>query len=128
MIKFKGLFDISLGGFPCIRGYTKFGDLAKVSKSDAGYQRDLLTGHKAEIIQFLSDRTNLFFSEVILSCKLRYDFNKKNAVSGLNPIVDILNKKGFQSNVDKTTIRFQKSNDLASITIYEDKNESLLNR
>lgn len=128
MIKFKGLFDISLGGFPCIRGYAKLGDLAKVSKSDAGYQRDLLTGHKAEIIQFLSDRTNLFFPEVILSCKLRYNFNKKNAVSGLNPIVDILNKNGFQSNVDKTTIRFQKSNDLASITIYEDKNESLLNR
>lgn len=128
MIKFKGLFDISLGGFPCIRGYAKLGDLAKVSKSDAGYQRDLLTGHKTEIIQFLSDRTNLFFPEVILSCKLRYDFNKKNAISGLNPIADIRNKKGFKSNVDKTTIRLQKSNDLATIIIYEDIKEALLNR
>lgn len=32
MIKLKGLFDISLGGFPCIRGYAKFGDLANISK------------------------------------------------------------------------------------------------
>lgn len=128
MIKLKGLFDISLGGFPCIRGYAKLGDLAKVSKSDISYQRDLLTGHKAEITQFLSDRTNLFFPEVILACKLRYDFNKKNAVSGLHPIEDIRTKKKFQSNVDRTTIRFQKSNELASIAIYEDNNEALLNR
>ncbi len=31
MIKLKGLFDMSLGGFPCIRGYAKLGDLAKAS-------------------------------------------------------------------------------------------------
>lgn len=128
MIKLRGLFDISLGGFPCIRGYSKLGDLAKVSKADISYQRDLLSGHKAEIKQFLSDRTNLFFPEVILSCKLLYDFNKKNAISGLNPIADIRNKKGFKSNVNKTTIRFQKSNDLATIMIYEDIKEALLHR
>jgi len=128
MIKLKGLFDISLGGFPCIRGYAKLGDLANISKADSGYQRDLLTGHEAEITQFLSDRTNLFFPEVILSCKLHYDFNKKNAISGLNPIADIRNKKSFRSNVNKTNIKFQKSNDLATITIYEDVDEALLNR
>ncbi|MBU0477518.1 hypothetical protein KKC91_02990 [bacterium] len=128
MIKLKGLFSTSLGGFLCIRGYAKLGDLAKVSKTEPSYQRDLLSGHKVEITQFLSDRTNLFFPEVILSCKLRYDFSKKNAVSGLNPIADIQNKKGFKSNVDKTTIKFQKSNDLATIAIYEDTKEALLSR
>ena len=44
MIKFKGLFEISLGGFACIRGYAKLGDLAKASNAD-DYQRDLLSKH-----------------------------------------------------------------------------------
>jgi len=128
MIKLKGLFDISLGGFPCIRGYAKLGDLEKISEPNSVYQRDLLTGHKAEITRFLSDRNNLFFPEIILSCKLRYDFNKKNAISGLNPIDDIRNKKGFQSNVDRTTIRFQKGNELATFIVHEEKKDALLNR
>lgn len=127
MIKLKGLFDISLGGFACIRGYAKLGDLAKSSKAD-DYQRDLLSKHKDEISQFLSDRENLFFPEVVLSCKLLYDFNKKNAVSGLNPIANIRNKTNFQSNVNKLSIRFQKSTELATITINEDIKESLFNR
>jgi hypothetical protein len=128
MKKLKGIFDISLGGFPCIRGYAKLGDLYEISKADAGYQRDLLESHKEEIRRFLSDRNNLFFPEVILSCKLRYDYNKKSAISGLNPIADIQNKKGFRSNVDKTTIRFQKSNEIATIIIDESNKEAHLNR
>lgn len=124
MIKFKGLFDISLGGFPCIRGYAKLGDLAKASKADAGYQRNLLQHHEAEMRKFLSDRTNLFFPEVILSYKLLYDFNKKGAVSGLNPITNVRNKFGFRSNVDNTYIRFH-SQELATVTIHENE---ILNR
>ena len=52
MIKLKGLFGISLGGFPCIRGYARLGDLAKISSADPDYQRNLLSGHKEEITQF----------------------------------------------------------------------------
>jgi hypothetical protein len=126
MIKLRGLFEISLGGFSCIRGYAKFGDLAKVSKPNPGYQRDLLHAHSEEIVKFLSDQTYLFFPEVILSYTLQYDFNKKGAISGLKPIVDIKDKNGFKSNVDKTAIAFNKSNGLATITI--DENIKPLNR
>ena len=85
-ITLKGIFDISLGGFPCIRGYAKLGDLSKISKPDEGFQRDLITKHKTEIENFLKDSNYLFFPEVILSCSLKYDFSKKGAISGLNPI------------------------------------------
>jgi hypothetical protein len=63
MIKLGGLFEISLGGFPSIRGYAKFGDLANVSDPDPSYQRDLLVSHRQEMEKFLSDRTYLFFPD-----------------------------------------------------------------
>jgi len=128
MIRLSGLFDVSLGGFPCIRGYAKLGDLARCSKPDEGYQRDLLSDHRGEIKNFLSDRDNLFFPEIILSCKLQYDFTKPGAISGLNPIRDILNKEKFRSNIDGISIAFRKDANLATLTINEMMDKTPLNR
>ncbi len=102
---FRGILASALGGFICVRGYAKLGDLAKFSFADPSFQRDLLSKHKAEIVAFLDNRQNLFFPEVVLSCVLEYDFNKPYAKSGTSPLRDILSKKAFKSNVNNITLR-----------------------
>ncbi len=96
--------DQSLGGFVCIRGYAPLGELAGVSHADLDYQRDLIKTHRETVIRFLRNRKNLFFPEVILSCLLSYDFSKPRAVSGLQPLADVLAGKGFRSNTDGITV------------------------
>ncbi len=43
------------------------GDLAKISKADETYQRDLIKEHQGEMLQFLEKKETLFFLEVVLS-------------------------------------------------------------
>jgi len=100
----RGLMDQSLGGFVCIRGYASLGDLARVSRADLDYQRDLIKTHRDTVITFLRNRKNLFFPEVILSCLLAYDFAKPKAVSGLQPLLNVLSGRGFRSNVDGISV------------------------
>jgi hypothetical protein len=100
----RGLMDQSLGGFVCIRGYATLGELARASSADLDYQRDLIKIHRETVIRFLRNRKNLFFPEVILSCLLSYDFSKPKAVSGLQPLADVLSGKGFRSNTDGITV------------------------
>jgi hypothetical protein len=100
----RGLMDQSLGGFVCIRGYAPLGELARVSHADLDYQRDLIKTHRETVIRFLKNRKNLFFPEVILSCLLSYDFTKPKAVSGLQPLADVLAGRGFKSNTNGMTI------------------------
>lgn len=63
----RGILNRSLGNMVCIRGFTKMGDLAQISKADESYQRDLITEHKQEVLDFLRKRETLFFPEVVLS-------------------------------------------------------------
>ena len=100
----RGLMDQSLGGFVCIRGYAPLGELARISYADLDYQRELIKTHRDTVIRFLHNRKNLFFPEVILSCLLNYDFTKPRAVSGLQPLADVLAGKGFTSNTDGITV------------------------
>ena len=93
----RGLMEQSLGGFVCIRGYAPLGELARVSHADLDYQRDLIKTHRETVIRFLRNRKNLFFPEVILSCRLNYHFSKPRAVSGLQPLANVLTGKGFGS-------------------------------
>jgi len=104
----RGLLDRSLGGFVCIRGYAPMGELARVSHADLGYQRDLITTHRDTVIRFLRNRKNLFFPEVILSCLLSYDFSKPSAVSGLEPLANVLAGKGFKSNTDGIAVAIKR--------------------
>ncbi|BAS67660.1 conserved hypothetical protein [endosymbiont of Bathymodiolus septemdierum str. Myojin knoll] len=63
----RGLLDRSLGNMVCIRGFAKLGDLANISIADESYQRDLITEHKQEVLDFLREQETLFFPEIILS-------------------------------------------------------------
>jgi hypothetical protein len=60
------------------------------------------------VIRFLRNRRNLFFPEVILSCLLSYDFTKPRAVSGLQPLADVLAGKGFKSNTDGIAVTIKR--------------------
>ncbi len=91
----------TLGGFHTIRGFAPLADIARISEPEE-FQRELIPEHKEEIKEFYRKHRDLFFPEVVLSYTLRYDFNADDAVSGTNPITDIvISRKEFASNVDK---------------------------
>ena len=70
-----GIMGTVLGGFQCIRGFASLSDLARISKSDEGYQRNLIETHGERIRKFLEDQTYLFFPEVVLSFRKMEDFS-----------------------------------------------------
>lgn len=106
-MRLEGILSESLGGFTCVRGFAPLGDLARSSEADLSYQRNLIEEQKEAIVNFLKDKNYLFFPEVIISYNLKYDFAK--GVSGVDPLRDIRERKYFKSNVDKFTIRSQKT-------------------
>src|ERR1035437_2121069 len=93
----RGRLDQSLGQV-CIRGYAYLGDIERVSRPDFGFQRNLIAKQKETMIRFLDNNPNLFFPEVILSYVVKYDFAKRGAKSGIDPLIEIQNKIRFKSN------------------------------
>lgn len=104
MAKFQGLLGNTFGGFVTIRGTAKFSDIVRFSEPKT-YQRETIPRHLEEISQYYNERENLFFPEVILSLELQYDFSLPNAISGTNPIQDIIAGKRFKSNVNEIDIQ-----------------------
>lgn len=105
----SGILHSSLGGFTVIRGVASLGELARCSRFDPAYQRNLIDTHKEEIERFLADRKFLFFPEVVLSASLQFDFKKAKG-KAVDPLGDIFSGKGFTSNVNdlKITVQRQK--------------------
>lgn len=102
----SGILHTSLGGFTVIRGVAPLGELARCSRFDGAYQRNLIKTHKEEIERFLAERQDLFFPEVILSASLRFDFNTYKGKQTVAPIDDIIRTgKGFKSNVDGLSVK-----------------------
>lgn len=88
----RGLLERSLGGFTCIRGFAKLSDLAKISKSNVQYQRDLAPKHKKDLEEYFDARQNVFFPEIILSYTI--DRSQDNIhMSGTAEILEIGDKK-----------------------------------
>ncbi len=110
----RGILDKSLSKQTCIRGFARIKELARISKANPEYQRELIDKHIAKTSNFLTEETYLFFPEVILSAKLKYDYTKVGAKKGPSPITLIETKKLFKSNVDGLSIRtFEKKNSKA---------------
>ena len=102
----SGILHTSLGGFTVIRGVAPLGELARCSRFDGAYQRNLIETHKEEIERFLADGQYLFFPEVVLSASLRFDFNAYKGKQPVAPIDDIIRTgKGFKSNVDGVSVK-----------------------
>ena len=102
----SGILHSSLGGFTVIRGVAPLGDLARCSRFDPAYQRNLIDTHKAEIERFLKDGKFLFFPEVVLSASLKFDFDKARG-RAVNPLGDLFDGRGFASNVNGLKITVQ---------------------
>lgn len=104
----SGILHSSLGGFTVIRGVAPLGDLARSSRFDGAYQRNLIETHRSEIEQFLSDRQFLFFPEVVLSVSLNFDYSRTGK-RDVRPLGDLFVGKGFVSNVDGLSVRVLKT-------------------
>lgn len=100
----RGILDKSLSKQTCIRGFARIKELARVSKANPKYQRELIDKQKKVISNFLTEETYLFFPEVILSVKLKYDLTATSAKKE-SPLTLIESKKPFTSNIDSLKIR-----------------------
>lgn len=96
----SGILHYSLGGFTVIRGVAPLGELARCSRFDGAYQRNLIETHKEEIQRFLTDRQYLFFPEVVLSASLRFERSSSNAE---------WREKGFRDNLDGLALKLVKT-------------------
>ena len=106
----SGILHTSLGGFTVIRGVAPLGDLARCSRFDGAYQRNLIETHRTEIEQFLADRQFLFFPEVVLSAALAYDYAKaRGRAREVQALADLHAGKAFKSNVDGLAVRVVKT-------------------
>lgn len=104
----SGILHTSLGGFTVIRGVAPLGELARCSRFDSAYQRNLIETHRSEIEQFLTDRQFLFFPEVVLSASLNFDYTTARS-KNVQPLGDLFTGKGFASNVDGLSVRVTKT-------------------
>jgi len=82
-MKLRGVLDLSLGNFLCLRGFAPMGDLYDISEPDPSIQRDLLKDHRKEMVAFLSEGEYLFFPEVILCTALTHEGAEGEAVAQL---------------------------------------------
>lgn len=98
-ITFYGAYGLSLGGFPCIRGYASLRDIARVSSADPAYQRELTPEHVEEIKRYFEAGDYLFFPEIILSTTLEVDYEKAGAPQG-DPLQAVMQGQKFKSNVN----------------------------
>jgi hypothetical protein len=89
----RGILDNSLGQL-CIRGFAYLRDLEKASVADFLFQRNLIEKQDYVIRDFLENNPNLFFPEVILSCKIPGSQVGKNI--SYDPLADLQIGKSFE--------------------------------
>lgn len=109
MIKISGVVEQALGKFYCIRGYAPIKDLEKLSIKSDSFQRDLLNGHKGEMLSFLTAREGTFFPEVILSANLAntehsYDPNKPELEGYADEISTLTNAISSKTELKKCNL------------------------
>jgi hypothetical protein len=114
----RGILDRSLSNQICIRGFARIQELARISKANPEYQRELVDKQIKQTSNFLVEETYLFFPEVILSLKLKQDLTKSGAKKDNTPTQLIEKNKIFKSNVNTLTIKpvIQKSNSVFDVS------------
>ncbi len=99
----EGKYGLSLGGFPCIRGYATLRDIARVSAADPAYQRELTPEHVDEIKRYFEAGEYLFFPEIILSTTLDVDYERAGAPQD-DPLQIVMRGHKFTSNANDLRI------------------------
>ena len=101
----RGILDRSLSNQICIRGFARIKELARISKANKEYQRELIDKQISETSNFLTEETYLFFPEVILSLKLKQDLTIPGVQKDDTPTQLIEKRKVFNSNVNSLSIK-----------------------
>jgi len=101
----RGILDRSLSNQICVRGFARIQELARISKANPDYQRELIDRQIIQTSNFLTDETYLFFPEVILSLKLKQDLTKSGVRKDNTPIQVIEKNRQFNSNVNSLSIK-----------------------
>lgn len=92
-----GILERSLGNFTCLRGYASLKDLAKISKANDSYQREINKQHIKEIQAYYDFGEYLFFPEVILGYTLQNDNGISLAMS--SPFLQVDKQRNKFSNI-----------------------------
>lgn len=104
----RGILDNSLNGQLCIRGFAPIKELERISQADYEYQRDLIK-NRTDIEDFLETQSYLFFPEIILSYKVKYEIasgkGRGNANEYNEPLTLMQQGKKYTSKVDGTIIQ-----------------------
>lgn len=103
-MKLRGVLDKAFNNFISLRGYASMGDLNKISVADDSYQRDLISEHKQEMVDFLNIGEFLFFPEVILGAILEPDDGNTGNVTRLYQSLE--SDERFKLNFDQFKIQF----------------------
>ena len=117
MIVLKGLLRNVLGNYSCIRGYARLGDLAKISETDASFQRDINEKHKQEITEYYQGIDNIFFSEIILGLNLDSNIMNFHHVSQMDTNGE---KILIKNNNKKAAIRLKTNKGMNEANLYQD--------
>lgn len=90
----------------CQRICAPIKELERISRADYTYQRNLLPEQQKEIKTFLDKEEFLFFPEVILSYKVKFDIS----IDTLNqsPLQQLESSKKYTSNVDDVSLKIDK--------------------
>lgn len=98
-MKLRGILDLALGNFLCLRGYARMGDLYRISEADKSYQRDLISKHRDEMVAFLNGGDFMFFPELTLGTFLEPDDGALDKVHNLfeSLIKDTSYKENFSN-------------------------------
>ena len=103
-MKLRGVLDRAFGNFISLRGYASMGDLDKISVADVSYQRDLISEHKQEMVDFLNSGQFLFFPEVILGAILEPEDGNTDNLTGLYQSFN--ENKSFSQNFDQFKLQY----------------------
>lgn len=107
----RGILEQSLGNQLCIRGFAPLQELARLSKADETYQRDFIKEREQELKKYLENEEFIFFSEVVLGCKIRQKVKSGDLLISQQIMEGITNsftsgsKKSFKSNIDNIELR-----------------------
>ena len=101
-MKLVGALNRSFDNFLTLRGTAKMGDLEKISRADAAYQRDLYSEHASAMVKFLKAGAYTYYPELILSVTLDETGDNQEAV---NEVYESVPQRSFREKFKGFTLR-----------------------
>lgn len=87
MAKLEGIIYKTFDHYVVLRGFAPIKDLATISHKPDSYQRDALSNHKKDIVEFLANGEYKYFPEITLACRV-HDYENFARNIGIDNAVD----------------------------------------